>query len=224
MPKLIDISDVVNGVVTLTLNRPDKKNALSIALRDEVADALDLLAGDPAVKVVAITGAGGVFSAGFDLSEFALDDPEHQRRLWASSDRFHHSVLSFPLPTVAGVNGAAIAGGFDLAVLCDLRVASDRATFVHVEHAFGDVVYTPLRELVGGSVARDLVLTGRKVSGAEALDLGLVNRVVPAEALSAELQRVGESIAVAPREMLLRTKAKIVARTAIAPTTRTLDL
>ena len=164
MPKLVDVGGAVNGVVTLTLNRPDKKNALSIALRDEVSDALDALGSDPAVKVVAITGAGSAFCAGFDLAEFAIDDADHQRQLWASSDRFHHAVLAFPLPTVAGVNGAAIAGGFDLAVLCDLRVASEHATFAHVEHTFGDVVYTPLRELVGGSVARDLVLTGRKVS------------------------------------------------------------
>ena len=153
MSDLAVVGDNVDGVVTVTLNRPEKKNALSIALRDELSDAFDALASDDAVRVVVITGAGSVFSAGFDLGEFADPDPEHQRRLWDSSDRFHHTVLRFPLPVVAAVNGPALAGGFDLAVLCDLRVAADTAYFAHVEHTFGDVVYRPLRDLVGGSVA-----------------------------------------------------------------------
>ncbi len=87
---------------------------------------------------------------------------------------------------IAAVNGAALAGGFDLAVLADLRVAAEEAFFAHVEHTFGDVVYRPLRDLVGGSVARDLALTGRRIDAREALALGLVNRVVPGDELLAE--------------------------------------
>ncbi len=98
----------------LTLNRPDKRNALSVQLRDEISDALDGLAGDDAVKCVVFTGAGTVFSSGFDLSEFtrAADDDAFGRELWASSDRYHDAVLRFPLPTIAAINGPALAGWF----------------------------------------------------------------------------------------------------------------
>ena len=151
-----------DGVVTLTLNRTEKKNALSIALRDELSDALDDLGGDEAVKSVVVTGAGDVFSAGFDLREF--QQPELADQLWASSDRFHATVLQFPLPLIAAVNGPAIAGGFDLAVMSDVRVAADTARFSHPEIEFGDVVYGPLHDIVGGGLARELCFTGRVVA------------------------------------------------------------
>jgi hypothetical protein len=129
------------GVATIVLSRAEKKNALSIALRDEVSDAIDVLAGDDSVKVIVITGAGNVFSAGFDLGEFRqLGDPDHARRLWDSSDRFHSTLLRCPLPTIAAVNGPAIAGGFDLAV-CATRVAST-TLFAHRGHVFA-IVYGP---------------------------------------------------------------------------------
>ena len=225
MPEHIRLSPVTAAVVTLTLDRPEKKNALSIALRDEVTAALGALAADPQVKAVVITGAGDVFSAGFDLGEFkqAAADAGFRRRLWESSDRFHAACLGFPLPLLAAVNGPAIAGGFDLAVMCDVRVAARTATFSHPEIAFGDVVYSPLHDLVGGAVARELCLTGRVVSAEEALRLRLVSSVVPPGELAAETARVTAMITRAPREVLLRTKAKIVRRAAIA-TGATLDL
>jgi enoyl-CoA hydratase/carnithine racemase len=213
-----------DGIVTVTLNRPERKNALSIELRDQVSDVFDSLAADDATRVVVITGAGTVFSAGFDLAEFANSDAAHQRRLWLSSDRFHHMILRFPLPVVAAVNGPALAGGFDLAVLADLRVAADTARFAHVEHVFGDVVYRPLRELIGGGLARELVLTGRNVDAAEALSIGLVNRVVPASDVVAAARAIAAQIAQAPRELLMRTKAKIIAAAAISAALPTLDL
>jgi enoyl-CoA hydratase/carnithine racemase len=104
--RLITISATTDAAVTITMDRPDKKNALSIAMRDQISDALDGLASDEAVKVVILTGAGDVFSAGFDLREFGSEDPAVQAGLWPSSDRFHHTVLRFPLPIVAAVNGA----------------------------------------------------------------------------------------------------------------------
>src|SRR3954452_13737715 len=150
-------------VATVTLCRRDKKNALSIGLRDELSDALDELAARAETHVVIITGDGDVFCAGFDLGEFADLSPEHQQRLWASSDRFHHTVMRFPLPTVAAVNGPALAGGFDLACLCDIRVAASTARFAHPEQRWTTVLYRILRDLVGGATARDIVLTGRSV-------------------------------------------------------------
>jgi enoyl-CoA hydratase/carnithine racemase len=212
------------GVVLLTLNRPTRKNALSIALRDELSDHLGGLADDEDVKVVLLTGAGDVFCSGFDLDEFAATDPDVQARLWPSSDRFHDAVLRFPLPTVAAVNGPALAGGFDLAVLCDVRVAARSAVFAHPEHTFGDVVYAPLHDLVGGAVARDLCFTGRRVDADEALRLGLVSRVVADSELFATAVAVATEIARAPRQVLLRTKAKVLARLDLAPGTPTLDL
>jgi enoyl-CoA hydratase/carnithine racemase len=217
------------GVAVVTLNRPDRKNALSIALRDEVTARLDRLAGDPAVRALVITGRGGSFSAGFDLAEFAQSDPAqsdpaHQQRLWASSDRFHHAVHRFPLPVIAAVDGVAYGGGFDLAVLADLRVASDRARFAHPEARHGPVVYAPLHDLVGGAIARELVLTGRPVDAAEALRLHLVTALTePGDLLATALALAGQ-IAQAPREVLIHNKKKFIARSAIDPGTPTLGL
>jgi enoyl-CoA hydratase len=214
----------LDATAVVTLTRPEKKNALSIALRDAVSDAFDELAGDEAVRVIVVTGAGTAFSAGFDLKEFEIADGEHQERLWASSDRFHHTVLRCPLPTIAAVNGAALAGGFDLAVLCDLRIAATTASFAHVEHVWADVVYRPLRELIGGAHARELVLTGRSVDAREALAMGLVNRVVePADLLGSALE-MAANIAAGPRDAIVRTKAKMIATAGIDPGLRTLEL
>jgi len=208
----------------LTLDRPERRNALSIALRDEVSVLLDTLAVDEAVKVVVITGAGEVFSAGFDLAEFASDDPGVRAGLWPSSDRFHDAVMRFPLPTIAAVNGPALGGGFDLAVLCDVRIAARSAAFAHPEHAFGDVVYAPLHDLVGGAVARDLCFTGRRIDADEALRLGLVREIVPDGELLPVALELARDIAAAPREVLVRTKAKVLARLDVADGTPTLDL
>ena len=211
---------------TLTLNRPQKRNALSVALRDAISNALDELAADPAVKVVVITGAGPVFSAGFDLSEFerAAGDDAFGKALWASSDRYHETVLHFPLPTVASINGPALAGGFDLAVLCDIRIAATTARFAHPERTFGDVVYGPLHDLVGGAVARELTIGGRELDADQALAVHLVGEVVPAEALATATQATVARIVAAPRDVLMRTKAKALRRAGYAQGTATLDL
>jgi enoyl-CoA hydratase len=220
------IVERADGHAKLTLNRPDKRNALSVALRDAISDALDELAGDESVRCVVITGAGSVFCAGFDLSEFtkAAGDDAFGRELWASSDRYHHTVLRFPLPSIAAVNGPALAGGFDLAVLCDLRIASSTARFAHPERTFGDVVYSPLHDLVGGAVARELTLGGREVDAQEALTRRLVERVVEPDELASATAELVDRVTAAPREVLVRTKAKALRRAGFDPGTATLDL
>ena len=224
MSDLVTVSSPTEeGVVTITLNRPEKRNALSTDLRDQFSDALDALAADERVKVAVVTGAGEVFSAGFDLKEFSVEDPAFQQRLWASSDRFHRVALEFPLPLIAAVNGPALAGGFDLAVMCDIRVASTTTRFAHPEQAFSDVVYGPLHDLVGGAVARDLCFTGRAVDADEALRLHLVSAVVPPGDVLAEAHRMASLVAQAPRDVLLRTKAKVKRRAAVV-VEGTLDL
>src|SRR5580700_8555239 len=213
-----------DGVAVITLNRPEKKNALSIALREDVVALLGRMAGDEALKALIITGSGGSFSAGFDLREFAVTDPGHTERLWQSSDLFHHAVHRFPLPVIAAVDGIAYGGGFDLAILCDLRIATHRATFAHPESAFGPVVYGPLHDLVGGAIARELVLTGREVDAREALRLHLVTEVTDAGGLTDRAMELACQFSRAPRDVLLRNKAKFTVRSAISPGTPTLDL
>lgn len=223
MATLLQLDGPTDGVATLTLDRPDKRNALSTALRDEISDALDALADDPEVRCLVITGNGPVFSAGFDLGEFQVDDAAFQERLWASSDRYHRTVLTFPLPIVAAVNGPAIAGGFDLAVMADIRLAASTATFSHPEIRFGDVVYGPLHDLVGAAVARDLAFTGRPIDAAEALAVRLVSAVYEPDDLAALAAERASMVAAAPRDVLLRMKAKALRRAGIAEGA-TLDL
>jgi enoyl-CoA hydratase/carnithine racemase len=211
---------------TLTLNRPEKRNALSVALRDAISDALDALEADEQMKCVVLTGSGPVFCAGFDLTEFtrAADDDAFSRELWASSDRYHDTVLRFPLPTIAALNGPALAGGFDLAVLCDLRIASTTARFGHPERTFGDVVYGPLHDLVGGAVARELTIGGRELDAREALAVHLVGEVVEPGALAAATAAAVARVCAAPRAVLERTKAKALRRAGFGSQSPTLDL
>ena len=226
MAELVHVARAVeSGSAVVTIQRPEKKNALSIAVRDAISDALDELADDEGTKVVIITGQGDVFSAGFDLKEF--EQPELADELWASSDRFHRRVLDFPLPTIAAVNGPALAGGFDLAVMCDLRIASTTARFAHPESTFTQTVYGPLHDLVGGAVARDLCFTGRSIDAQEALALRVVNQVVAPDQLLAEAQARAAAIARTPRDILLVMKQKVLRRARVALGTElgaTLDL
>jgi enoyl-CoA hydratase len=226
-----DMSDVLlverrEAHATLTLNRPDKRNALSVQLRDAISDAIDALSVDDAMKCIVITGAGTVFSAGFDLSEFtkAAEDDAFNRELWASSDRYHDTVLRCPLPTIAAINGAALAGGFDLAIMCDLRIAANTARFAHPERTFGDVVYGPLHDLVGGGVARDLAIGGRELDAHAARELHVVNDVVVPDELPAATTALVERVCAAPRDVLMRTKAKALRRAGFGAESPTLDL
>jgi enoyl-CoA hydratase len=212
------------GTAVLTLNRPAKKNALSIALREQVCELIGRLADDQSARALVITGSGNTFCAGFDLGEFANPDPDHQKRLWASSDEFHHGILRFPVPAVAAVDGVAYAGGFDLAVLCDMRIATPQARFGHPESAFGPVVYGPLHDLVGGAVARELVLTGRELDAEAALSMRIVSEIVPRAALVGRAVELAHLASRAPRDVLIRNKAKFLARAGIPRGTPTLGL
>ena len=219
----IAVDGPTDGIAVLTITRADKKNALSNEVRDEMSDTLDRLSEDEALKVLIVTGEGDVFSAGFDLSEFDRMEEAGFADVWMrSSDRWHRTVIEFPLPTIAAVNGPALAGGFDLATMCDIRVASETARFAHPEQRFSDVVYGPLHDLVGGALARDLCMTGRSVTAAEALALRLVTSVVPAGGALDEARRLAALTTQAPREVLARTKAKAVRRARVAGST--LDL
>ncbi|MCX7634519.1 MAG: enoyl-CoA hydratase/isomerase family protein, partial [Syntrophales bacterium] len=150
---------VRDGIGIITLNRPERRNAISIPMRRELSELLTLWREDSQVHAVVITGAGTTFSAGFDLGEFK--EPSLLLDIYQTSSRYHRDVWYFPKPTLAAVNGPALAGGFDLAKLCDLRVCSSTARFGHPEIRFAPTLYTPLKWIVGAGWARDLCMAGR---------------------------------------------------------------
>jgi enoyl-CoA hydratase/carnithine racemase len=198
-----------DGVATLTLSRPERRNALSIKLRDEITEQLDGWATDPAVRAVVLTGAGSTFCAGFDLNEFAQADLA--ARIKDSSHRYHLAVWQFPKPLVAAVNGHALAGGLDLCVLCDFRIASSTALFGHPEIKFGaPPLFTPLQWIVGVGVARELCLTGRRFDADEALRIGLVNSISEPERVLDDALAMARTIIEAPQAALECTKRYLV--------------
>jgi enoyl-CoA hydratase/carnithine racemase len=166
-----------DGVLHLVLNRPAKRNALSEALREQIADSLTTATADDAVGAVVISGAGGQFCAGFDLKELA-ESPD-PAEVFGRANRYHHCVHTFEKPLVAAMSGSAVAGGLDLALMCDIRVAGADATLGQPQVRQGiPAVFELLAEVVGGSAAREMCLTGRTVDANEALRMGLVHQVV----------------------------------------------
>jgi len=213
MPYQMLLCERRDKVALVTLNRPDKRNALSIALRNEIDHCLGELADDDAVSVAVITGAGPVFCAGFDRNEFFVREPAHLEALMESTDRFHLRLMNYPKPLVAAINGSAMGGGLDLAVLCDVRVAAENAAFAHPEIKFGaPTLYGPLAETIGGGLARDLCLTGRRIDAQEAYRIGLVSSVAPVDRLLNEAMAVANSIAEAPLVALKTVKGMIIDR------------
>src|SRR4051794_32192676 len=162
-----------DGVALLTLNRAEKRNALSIEMRFELATLLEALAADPDVGCLLVTGAGSAFCAGMDVTQFG-GDLENRRRIVDSSIAAFGGLGRFPKPAVAAVNGPAIAGGFALALLCDIRIASTEARFGFGELPRGGPPgYASARAALPAAVARELALTGRIVYAGEAGALGI---------------------------------------------------
>jgi len=202
-------------LATITLNRPDKRNALSDALRRELTAALNELEHDDAVSVAILTGAGTVFCAGFDRSEFTPDpDTFGDDSKWQSGQLMHEALQSFGKPLIGAINGPALGGGFDIATQCDVRIASEAAAFGHPEIKFGaPTLYTILSQIVGGAIARDLCLSGRRIDAQEAHRIGLVTAVVPADRLTDETTAYARTVAEAPLDALKAVKAAIVRET-----------
>lgn len=173
-----------------TLNRPDKRNAISFDLIDDLLHALDEVAKSEAIVLI-ITGAGQAFCSGMDLENLKAllgRTPEENFKDSQAMVRLFRSVYEFPKVTIAAVNGAAIAGGTGLALLCDFTLAVAQAKFGYTEVRIGFVpaiVSTFLLRQIGEKQARDLLLTGRLFDAREAAQMGLVNEIVPAERLMA---------------------------------------
>jgi enoyl-CoA hydratase len=196
-----------NDVAIVTLRRPEKRNALSIELRQEVANAFGHLSRDDGVGCIVLTGAGTAFCSGMDTSQFG-GDLEHRRRLVETSTVAFEAVGNCLRPIVAAINGPAIAGGFSLALLCDLRIASSSAVFGYPELPRGiPPSYAAARAVLPATVAQELCLTGRLVKAEEAQKLGIVREVVSGDVVARGLQ-LAQRIAALPRAAVLETKRR----------------
>jgi methylglutaconyl-CoA hydratase len=188
-----------DGIATLTLNRPEKRNAISFELLEDLMAGLDV-AEKAASQVVVLTGAGQAFCAGLDLENLkGLLGKKHEENVKDSATmaRLFRRIYDFPKPTIAAVNGAAIAGGTGIATMCDFTLAVPEAKFGYTEVRIGFVpaiVSSFLVTQVGHKVARDLLLTGRLFDAAEAHRLGLVNEVVPAGQLMSRARELAQTL------------------------------
>ena len=198
--------EIAGGVGTVTLNRPEKLNALDRALCDELREALTLLTRSDAVRVIVITGAGRAFCAGADLGVLEDEGPA----LVAAGKDVALALRAAPQPVLASVNGPAAGGGANLALACDYRVASDQASIGQVFHKLGLVpdwggsFFLP--RLVGTSRALELVWSTRMVPAAEALGLGLFDQVVPHADLPVVTRSLADQWAAQPPAAVRRAK------------------
>jgi 2-(1,2-epoxy-1,2-dihydrophenyl)acetyl-CoA isomerase len=201
--------EIAGGVGTVTLNRPEKLNALDRALCNELREGLALLTRSDAVRVIVITGAGRAFCAGADLGVLEDEGPA----LVAAGKDVALAIRAAPQPVIAAVNGPAAGGGANLALACDYRVASDQAAIGQVFHRLGLVpdwggsYFLP--RLVGPSRALELVWSARMVAAAEALALGLFDRVVPQARLAAEVRGLAQQWAAHPARAIRFAKEAV---------------
>ena len=196
------------GVCTITLARPEKKNALTRAMYKAIADALEAAATDDAVGCVLITGSGGVFSAGNDIADFRAPKEEKQA---SDSARIYGSLPTYPKPVVAAVDGLAIGIGTTLLLHCDLIYCSTAARF---RMPFVDIGLVPelgasllVPAMAGRHKAAELILLGDFFDAATAESIGLVNKVLPPEELGAYAQGIARRLAAKPQHSLRATKA-----------------
>ncbi len=198
---------VADGVATLTLNRPESRNALNTALCEALLRAAAGAAADESVRLVLVRASGPVFCAGADLKERQgmNEDQVRARRLKAFAA--YDALERLPMPAIAVVHGAAIGSGCEIAAACDFIVATPEASFRTPEALWGTVGATQrLPRVLGKRLAKDLMFTGRTLSAAEALAAGLVSRVVPAESLEAVLAEIARTVAAAPPAALRLAK------------------
>ncbi len=199
-PSVLLAVDDESHIATLTLNRPEVLNAISRQLAAELLAACDALNGREDVRAVIVTGAGErAFCAGADLKERRMLSPDERAAHTAAIEAAAEALAALPMPTIAAVRGFALAGGAELAIACDLRVAAEDATFgfpevkVGIFPGAGGALRLP--RIVGSGAARDLLFTGRRVEAEDAFRLGLVDRLAPAESVFGASTDLAGSIA-----------------------------
>ena len=217
------------AIATMTLNRPEALNALDLVMRDELVSVLDEIEADESARVVILTGAGGNFCAGGDVKTMRAKrhTAAEGRARVESLNRIVMKLVDFPKPTIAMVDGYAVGAGSNLALCCDLIVASDRARFGEL---FWKIALVPdgggtwlLSRVVGLARAKELIFTADIIEAAEAGRIGLVNRVVPAAELKAATRTLAEKIAAGPPAVLKMAK-HMVNRAATSDLASALDL
>ncbi len=195
------------GIATITLNRPEALNALSIALRGELASAIDALEEDPEIRVLILTGAGRAFSAGVDLKELG------QKQGALRGVDVMGAMGRFSGPIIGAINGVAVTGGFELALGCDVLIASEEARFADTHARVGVLpgwgLSQRLSRVVGIYRAKELSLTGNFLSAAQAEAWGLVNRVVAPDALMSTARALAEDMLSTVPELLVNYKKLI---------------
>jgi enoyl-CoA hydratase len=204
---LVDISD---QIALVTLNRPDAMNALSRALRSALYQAMTDIAANPAVSVVVLTGAGRAFTAGLDLKELGSDPNGLGAANAEGADE--NPVLAIrecPKPVIGAINGVAITGGFEVALACDVLIASTKARFADTHARVGIMPGWGLSRVIGPYRAKELSLTGNFLDAQTACDWGLVNRVVEPDALLPTAMKLAADMASIPAETLRQYKAII---------------
>jgi enoyl-CoA hydratase/carnithine racemase len=207
-----------DGVAQITLNRPDRGNGVVPEMAADLIDALNRLEADYDVRVLILTGAGKQFCAGADLFEFRKflaeqhadqQEPYNARVLWPVTQK----LVSSRLPVIAAINGGATAGGLDLALACDIRIASSRAkmgeTYIKLGLNPGNGGTYFLPRLVGSGMAAEMALTGDIIDAERALEIGLVNRVVDPDALESAAIELAARIAKRPRLAIEATKQQL---------------
>ncbi|HZT83126.1 MAG TPA: enoyl-CoA hydratase [Gemmataceae bacterium] len=200
MDRPLVLYEVVDAVAVLTLNHPEKRNALSRALLTQLKQQLDRAAADAAAKAVVLRAAGPVFSSGHDLRELSGGGEEDSESLFALCTEVMETIRKLPKPVIAQVQGLATAAGCQLAATCDLVVAAEGASFATPGVKIGLFCSTPavaLSRAVGPKKAMEMLLTGTPIPAAEAERAGLVNRVVPADRLEEEAMALARQVVAA---------------------------
>ena len=196
-----------DAILLITLNRPEKRNALHPDLIVELTGKLSSAADDASINIVVITGAGPSFCAGLDLGVLLSQDYEGKIAYLETVFAMFQQIYTQPQPVIAAVNGPAMAGGFDLAVMCDFRLCSPSATFAQTEILLGltQMIY-PLYKIIGLGRAKELAMTGETINADEAHRCGLVNHVCAPEELLDRSITLAETLAARPRQALFETK------------------
>ncbi|MBN7796892.1 crotonase/enoyl-CoA hydratase family protein [Parahaliea mediterranea] len=212
MPATAVTSETEGPVLTITLNRPDKRNAVDGPTATALRQAFERFEADPALKVAVLTGGGGNFCAGADLA--AMADPALRNEVEPNGTGpgpMGPTRMALSKPVIAAVSGYAVAGGLELALMCDLRVAGESAVFGVFCRRWGvpliDGGTVRLSRIVGQGHAMDMILTGRPVTAAEALRMGLANRVVADDAVLETAQALAAEIAAFPQGCLRADRA-----------------
>lgn len=206
-PEPLVLSRRDGAILTLTLNRPDKSNSLHPDLVKELSAALKRAEADTALSVLVLTGAGSSFCAGLDLALLVSWTTQQKLSYLDTVTRVFRRIWSLPQPVIAAVNGAAIAGGFDLAAFCDIRLAAEEAIFGQAEINIGMTqIIHPLYKSIGLARAKELAMTGQNISAAEAFRIGLVNHVYSRDELMPRAMELATVLASKPRNALFETK------------------